>query len=238
MAYDLKLGAVILFGGDRLGTEMKDTWEWKGGKWTNLTSTLLFAPAGRYDARMAWDPALGALVLFGGSNCILTYCVYTFEFNGAWSRIHTSVTPKTSGYFGLAYDVAAGYLVLSGGQGYWGGTFHPMNQTWAFNGTQWVQLHPKHSPPAEQQAIIAYDYPRGYILDFPLGTGATWIYWGGDWINLTAKLPLSPPARSLSALVMDNADGCVLMMGGAIGVPSGGQAGGTSSTLNDTWAWK
>jgi PKD repeat protein len=55
---------------------------------------------------------------------------------------------------------------------------------------------------------------------------------------VTPTLTPSPPARGLPAFVMDGADGYVLMFGGAIGTPPGGQIGNCPPCINDTWAWR
>lgn len=237
MAYDPAVGAVVLFGGDRLGAQMSDTWEWKNGTWSKLTTRPGKTPHGRYDGEMAWDPAVKALVLFGGSWCILTGCKDTWEFRTKWVPIPTASDPPGRAYFGLVFDPSVGALLLSSGQAY-NGHWYGQADTWEFNGTNWVQLHPRHSPPPEQQAIMAYDSATGYLLYVPTGTGATWIYRGGDWVNVTSDLSLSPSPRALPALQMDPAIGEVLLFGGAAGVPRDGQASGSSPTLNDTWVWR
>lgn len=69
-AFDSARGKVVVFGGtdlnlDGLGspTAFNDTWEWDGTTWTQR---VVSGPSGRAYARMAYDPAHQATVLFGG----------------------------------------------------------------------------------------------------------------------------------------------------------------------------
>ncbi len=87
------------------------------------------------------------------------------------------------------------------------------------------------SPGGRTAPAIAYDSADGYLLLFggcarhvcPLAD--TWKYQGGAWVNLTAVLPVSPPARFGAAMVYDPALGSVVLFGGI----------GANGTLADTW---
>jgi hypothetical protein len=70
MAFDPIRDRTILFGGDHiqpfsLGDE-NDTWEWDGAHWARDWTDA--APSVRAGQSMAWDSALGRMVLFGGFN--------------------------------------------------------------------------------------------------------------------------------------------------------------------------
>lgn len=230
MAFDPVMGAVILFGGDHLGTSLSDTWEWKAGSWRDLTASLNGSPPARFDSAMVWDPPVDALVLYGGSQ----WDSATWEFNGTWHQVVTPASPPATSWEGLTYDAYDGYVLLGPGQD---AGFGPMNETWKFNGTNWTQLSPTLSPPAEQQAVLTYDSVGGYALLTPLGTDQTWAYRAGQWFNLTPSLAVRPPPRGLPAMAMDEADGVVILFGGAYGTPSGQQIGTCPPCLTDTWAW-
>jgi hypothetical protein len=68
MTYDPLVGHVILFGGrsDAMGTMFDDTWEYVGGNWKELHPSN--SPSGRQAAGVAFDPARGYILLFGGSD--------------------------------------------------------------------------------------------------------------------------------------------------------------------------
>ncbi len=67
MAYDPASEQVVLFGGSRYTNNKLDllpgTWAWDGADWLPVTAT---GPVARSAASMAYDPATGQLVMFGG----------------------------------------------------------------------------------------------------------------------------------------------------------------------------
>jgi len=72
MAYDPTLQALVLFGGNaRCGSTNcteSDSWTYGAGTWTNVTSSFGgVVPAGRVGGSLTWDPALGELLLTGGT---------------------------------------------------------------------------------------------------------------------------------------------------------------------------
>ncbi|HLY76831.1 MAG TPA: hypothetical protein VKT21_02995, partial [Thermoplasmata archaeon] len=77
MTYDAADGFVLLFGGTDCQPVSwsiycqwyNDTWSYSGGAWTELVSSGGRLPAGRSFAGLDFDPALGAVVLFGGVHC-------------------------------------------------------------------------------------------------------------------------------------------------------------------------
>ena len=109
-------------------------------------------------------------------------------------------------------------------------------QTWDWTGTTWTRLRPKESPPAADDASMAYDPKTGSLVLFGgfgkfSGTSSseTWT-WSGE--NRTLKSPkTTPPARGGAAMAFDGSTSQLLMFGG---VDTGD--GGTQS-LGDTWEW-
>src|SRR5260370_30579607 len=72
MAFDGATGPLVLFGGGSCsGTcQLSDTWVWTGSDWEQLSPPT--SPSARAGASMAFDPATGQLLLFGGDSCSLT----------------------------------------------------------------------------------------------------------------------------------------------------------------------
>src|SRR5690242_14395101 len=84
----------------------------------------------------------------------------------------------------MAYDAAAGEVVLFGGQGVY--DTHVGRQTWTWDGSTWTQRQPLHSPPARLDAGMVYDALDGQVVLFggvgPASTrGDTWTWNGTDW---------------------------------------------------------
>jgi len=57
---------VVLFGGGSGGIDQNSTWAWTGAHWRHLFPTQ--SPPAREGAGMAYDEALGHVILFGGQN--------------------------------------------------------------------------------------------------------------------------------------------------------------------------
>lgn len=92
-------------------------------------------------------------------------------------------TPPTRSLVQTAADERDHTIVMFGGVGF--------NDTWTWDGTQWTQQQPRHSP-AERSSTgpmpgLAYDARRGEVVLFggqglfgpPLNDTWTWI--GRDW---------------------------------------------------------
>jgi hypothetical protein len=92
----------------------------------------------------------------------------------------------------MAYDAARGQVVLFGGSCSSGG----LNDTWVWDGANWVQKFPATSPPARWAHAMAYDAARGQVVLFG-GTGSsfflndTWVWDGTNWVQ---KFPATIPA--------------------------------------------
>ena len=133
MAYDAALGEVVLYGGIGEGiegeTRLSDTWTFDGTTWTERPTTD--APSGRSGPAMAYDAALGEVVLFG--------------------------TAKGE----------------------------DLSETWTFNGTNWTLQSPPLQPAARSDAAMGYDpalekivLTEGYAgkREKPVSIGETWLY--------------------------------------------------------------
>jgi hypothetical protein len=128
----------------------------------------------------------------------------------------------------MAFDAALGKVVLFSG-------FSAPNDTWTWDGTTWLQLHPPVSPPARSGAGIAYDElhrvavlfggsdPSNTFKDF----SDTWTFDGTTWTNRT--LVGSPAARYDLRLAYDGQTRSVVLWGG--------QNDQTQTAFTDTWTW-
>jgi pyruvate/2-oxoacid:ferredoxin oxidoreductase beta subunit len=72
-----------------------------------------------------------------------------------WVKVTSYLTGR--GGHAMAYDAARGQVVLFGGLGSSG----RLNDTWVWDGTNWVQKFPGNAPPARYGHAMAYDAARG-----------------------------------------------------------------------------
>jgi hypothetical protein len=153
-----------------------------------------------------------------------------------------SVLSPPSGPPGLhdaseAYDADNQTVVLFGGVRS-DGTLS--DATWVWNGSTWSQAPTLVSPPARQQAAMAYDpslpnQPE-LILFGGLGAGGTllndtWAWNGASWsqVNATTSAP-SPPARADASMAEDANGDLVLFGGTGVATTSAAASGGASTS--------
>ena len=242
MAYDGATHSTLLFGGVGPGpaqTLYGDTWNWHGG-WLQLFPAT--SPSARNGAVMAFDRAVGNIVLFGGTTINNPNGTGVF-FNDTWTWDGTTWTeqfppvspPARTGYGNMVYDAATQTVVLFGGSNI-AGVAGSLNDTWTWNGVAktWTQQNPAASPSA-RLAPMAYDAATHTVVLFGgsgnggAAYGDTWTWNGTTW---TQRFPTSAPsARAEPAMTYDAALGVVVLFGGAV-------SGFWEDSANDTWIWR
>ncbi len=177
MAYDAATGTVVMFGGfnNRRGggaSLFDGTWTWDGTTWTRQAPAT--SPRARFDATMAYDPATGTAVLFGGEGNGKLGDTWTWD-GTTWTQQAPATSPPAREDASMAYDAATGNVVLFGGAG--GSTLQALADTWTWDGTTWTKQHPATSPPARQNAAMAYDAATGTVVLFGgAGLDDTWTW--------------------------------------------------------------
>jgi len=227
MAYDSKRGVVVLFGGTGdCGGTCSDTWEWNGATWSQRISSD--APPGRWAHDLAYDSARGVVVLFGGMGAG-DGLDDTWEWNGTnWTLRTPANRPHGRYFYAMAYDNMRGVVVLFGGYYYVGGQGYYLDDTWEYNGTNWVQRSPANHPSVRYGHALVYDSARGVVVLFG-GTengqnrmGDTWEWDGTNW---TQRSPANnPPGQIAHAMAYDSARGTTVLFGGEVGP-------------DETWEW-
>ena len=239
MVYDPARGNVVLFGGlTSISTRADDTWVWDGTNWTNVTpaNPANSPTGGRASASMVFDPVTNNVTLFGGLNSGGMVQDDTWVWNGsAWTNVTpaSSANSPTGGREGasMAYDAAAGNVVLFGGSDEYG---NDQNDTWTWNGLNWTQQSPANPPAARDGGAMAYDPALGQVVLFggeqnpqsPNYINDTWVWSGTTWTSV--NFPNSPGARyAYNQLTYDAAQSQLILFGGS----------STSTTFDDTWAF-
>lgn len=154
--------------------------------WRNVTT------GGVLKHSAAWDPARSRTVLFDG------LATDVLEWDGTNWHVSSAPGPVYRYGFALAHDSARRMTVLFGGgkSTRFGPTEH--DDTWEWDGSQWLQRSPAVKPPARWDHAMAYDAARGVVVLFGgslLYGGSftdTWEWDGTNWSNRTPAT--SPPA--------------------------------------------
>jgi PKD repeat protein len=193
-------------------------------QWVDLANTTPVAPQVRTWAAMAYDPALHAVVLFGGYSPSVVPFGDTWEFTrGTWTNIGSTlaVAPPPRWGAAFAFDARAQQLVLFGGRN----LTALFNDTWTFTINGWAHANPRTAPSPREMAQMAYDGTDKYVLLFggesyrapgasahPLND--SWIFTGGSWANITASLGGAPPPTVAGGFAFDSHDGELVLVGG------------------------
>lgn len=188
LAFDSATGQMILFGGNGSGV-FNDTWSWNGTIWTDITPVNPSdSPSARTLASMAFDPATGQLILFGGIFVSLPSPAVFFNETWSWDGINTKWTnitpvnpadsPSARRGASMAFDQATGQLILFGGFN----TSGALGDTWSWDGSNWTQLFPADSPSARSLAVMDFDQATGQqILFGGQDSGIPSVKFGDTW---------------------------------------------------------
>jgi len=188
---------------------------------------------------MAYDAAIGTVILFGGNDIDSGGDLNdTWTWDGVtWTQQFPRISPPPRDSAGFTYNDAAQTVVLFGGSGNTSGDGVVMNDTWIWDGKakEWAQRFPDSSP-SPRRTRMTYDKATQTIVLFggdieqygccDVFYADTWIWDGLTW---TQQFPASSPtARTLNSLTYDAEVDRAILFGG-YSEPGVG--------LNDTWTW-
>lgn len=223
---------VVLFGGQREGRPLGDTWHVEDEAWRDVTPEA--GPPPRAGHALAWDAVRRRVVLFGGQADTLLND--TWEWNAGprelrelgartcgvdaeglrWTRATPEVSPTPRRGHALAWDAARQRVVLFGG---FDGTA-VLDDTWTWNGSTWRHVITGNAPPAREGHALVW-HPATQRVILAGGAGArrdAWAWDGAAWSALPwlvppgAQLVWHPPTVSL--LAFDVATGRALRLEG------------------------
>lgn len=175
MAYDPAIQAIVLFGcGDACVNGNNGTWELYSGQWWQVVPSGTI-PVYRYGDVMTWDPALSAVVMFGGFS-FTGYLDDTWTFSGGrWSEVPVTAPAPPARYIaGLSPDSSAFPPVLFGGSQFYPFGLYPMNDTWVYEVPPQVALGTPASGETSEPVPFTVTVANGtapYVADLEFGDG-------------------------------------------------------------------
>lgn len=184
-------------------------------------------PGRRYFHTMAYDEERKVTVLFGGAFPGASYPLNdTWEYNGKWHKISTQHSPTKRWKPAMAYDPIRERIVLFGGENDEGGSITVYNDTWEYNGEDWVQINTPHRPERRGSHVMTYDENlhavlmlggnnHSYSNPYPQ---TIWKYDGTDWIKVSDSGPLG--VGEGGGMVFDENRKVTILYGGHAGVTS------------------
>ena len=181
--WDDRDGYGLLFGGNvpqpSGGPFASDTWTFLHGNWTLLSPAS--HPSARYLQGMAYDPADGYTVLYGGygpapnpSSSVFTD-TWSFE-GGNWTNRTATAgsSPGTLIGMGFAFDQVDGYVFAYAGLEYYG--FYDTNGAYAFVNGTWTTLSLANVAESQDDFPFAAYPPTGGVMAVFNGDGNTYVY--------------------------------------------------------------
>ena len=116
----------------------------------------------RYEPALAFDSARGIVVEFGGYRDGIPFRADTYEWNGtSWSKRVTAHAPAARRGAKMVFDTVRKRVLLFGGEGVVGNNWGEFDDTWEYDGIDWLQRQPAHRPPARSVHAMAFDTVRG-----------------------------------------------------------------------------
>jgi cysteine-rich repeat protein len=236
MAFGTLYDGVLLFGGDD-GSESGSSASllFTGLAWREIATEDV--PPARMSHAMAYDSARARAVVFGGCSgrSCLPWLRDTWEYDGTtWVERDLAEAPSGRSGHAMAYAAAVGQVVLFGGWNSIGMIDAYFDDTWSYDGNEWIELSTTRAPSPRISPAMAYDEHRQHLILFGgyehnTGyLGDTWEYMAPGWEEITPAT--SPTGRSLQSMTYDTLRNRVLLYGGC--------AEGTQDCFTDTWVFR
>jgi PKD repeat protein len=240
MTWDASDGYVLFYGGENnTTTAYGDTWTYVDGIWTNITANVTGAPPPTAGGGLAYDAALGKVVLFGGLNATGGFSNNTWTYHAmSWTNVTaTAGTPPSPRILpAFSADSTTGQLLLFGGQN---ATYTWLRDTWTFGNGTWSNI----------TSTLAFAMPLMFypvMSDDSAGHGAmlfggaiwgdtahpsTFIFANGAWQNLTSSLLVTPNSPYYGAAAYVASISAVLLVSAA-------QYNATGYVIYDPETWE
>jgi hypothetical protein len=233
MAYDAARNETVIFGGIVNNSQvLGDTWVWNGANWIQKTPPN--SPPPRFGHAMAYDAARQEVVLFGGLLASGSGNADTWVWNGTtWTQVFPTAGPPPRDLAAMTYDSVRNETILFGGRSLGSATGSMLDDTWVWDGVNWMQKAPAMHPSGRIEHALAFDASHAEVLlfagrlaSFPSDFDDTWVW---DGVNWTERFPAtSPPPTGGHALAYSDLRAQVIMFGG---YDNG------AFSRNDTWSW-
>lgn len=226
LTYDSDRKKVVIFGG-AVATPLLDTWEWDGASWNEKTPAGVSPPGSVYSAFVYDTVRKEAVLAPGGTG-------ETWVWNGlSWAKKNPA-TPYGGIIAGMAaaFDSVRGKMFLFGGEDEFSFPKVYLNDTWAWNGTDWAKVTTASAPSARWLHGMAFDEERKQTVLFggaldeadSVFSDETWLFDGADWTK--ANPAHHPSARSSARMTWDPTRKAVVLFSGK-----------SPAVTSDVWTW-
>jgi len=242
-------------GNNNSAASLDDFWVWNGSSWSETdgseadraeidetqaatvlqSSTIPQLPdfTDREGAALAHEQGSQYLIFGGLANDTPQAQTYRLQFNtpefSSWQELNPQHQPPARYHHALASGNSPTVLLFGGINSR--GDY--LNDTWLWNGQDWVQQTATQNPPPRIHPALTYDRARDEWLLLggvdPAGNTLAdfWAYTGTGWEDRTSLLPSGLQARQGATLVYATDRQEALLFGGQDG----------DTYFNDLWRW-
>ena len=199
-AYDPQSRQILLFGG-RLapGQLVNDTWAWNGRGWKELNRGGSGPPPGE-GSSMAWDPALGQMMLVTASTSDPAGAETWLWGGASWAREPGGDLGASYARIVIAFDPVSQSILADGCCAETGtAALSKQPSTWRWESTQWKPIKTSLNP--LEGSLLALDPATGHLIlcSCDLSGGLfpeLWSWSGQDWVSLEIQpVPVEPEAE-------------------------------------------
>ena len=184
--------------------------------WTQLSPAA--SPSARRSGGMDFSLLNGGILLQGGLQTGNVIQDDTWLWSGGnWTQLTPATTPPPRWGHRLVYDSRRARLVMFGGRS--PSITAAANDTWEWDGADWVQIATPNAPNPRAFYSMAFDHRRGVMVLYGTQSGSTfaggdqtWEYDGSDWQQITTAT--TPPGLETPAMTYDRGRGVTVMFGG------------------------
>ena len=171
VAYDPRVGAVLVVGGFNGTAYLEDIWSYSPSNDTWSPRPAVTQPSKRADGRMVYVESQDRFIMFGGNDYsgpnganhhLADTWAYRWSSN-TWTPLAPKEGPSARDYAIFAYDLTVGLVFLATG---FGNTI--LNDLWGFNiaSDTWLNLTPALSPPPRFAAAGGFDPADNVLVVF------------------------------------------------------------------------
>ncbi|MFO7736465.1 MAG: kelch repeat-containing protein [bacterium] len=193
-----------------------------------------------FGAAMAYDSKRGEIVLFGGqTQGSFVFFNDTWVFNGRWEKRNPTTKPSKRSGHTMVYDSKKDRILLFGGFAPGGGeSWDCFDDTWEWDGDNWIKLNPETTPPARGVHSMVYSPLTNktlifggaeFVVDEFVNKNDMWEWDGVNWTEIQSETKPSP--RVNHAMAFDITTEKIILFGGTT------EMGTPEERLNDTWEW-
>jgi len=181
------------------------TYRWTGSGWSDMG-----VPAPNLSGiRVAYDEGRGRVVAFGGRVHPFLLSAETFEWNGsAWTNMTPATRPPARVQHAMAYHAPSGKVVLFGGDSGTPPSLTRLQDTWTWDGQDWVEEQVSQSPSARSGHSLAGSAEvlmHGGADGAGTLLGDVWKWDGSDWQSVACESGVALPRSQHAAILIGSA---------------------------------